>query len=287
MRSFTGVVAIFLPVFLGWYIVMMLFGGVTILSTAFGLTAGAFLLQFTTLKSYTFSCPENTAYLAVNTITKELYVITQGLSFRFPWDKIDDSNKFSLDLRNEDLKTIGETSERGQVAVSIRLSWRPDASSTEQLTKFNALGKPEEAQKKVASALLAAVQAVVNQVTPQFNLDTIRTSTADVKERVVQLLGIGNGQSNMEKRFGVEVDNVEIGDVSPTAETQKVNNLRVKFQVYVQQALEMTRLIPGMQPKQALEALLAADPDSNALKVMGNGFVFPGFGQGGNGGGNP
>lgn len=287
MRSFTGAVAIFLPVFLGWYIVMMLFGGITLLSTIFGLTAGGFFLQFTTLKLFAFSCPENTAYLAVNTITKELYVITQGFSFRFPWDKIDDSNKFSLDLRNEDLKTLGETSERGQVAVSIRLSWRPDASGTEQLAKFNALGKPEEAQKKVASALLAAVQAVVNQVTPQFNLDTIRTSTADVKREVVRLLGIGNGRSQVEKQFGIEVDDVEIGDVSPTAETQKINNLRVKFQVYVQQALEMHRLIPGMQPKQALDALLAADPDSNFLKVMGNGFVFPGFGHGGNGGGNP
>lgn len=287
MRRFIGMVAIFLPVFLGWYIVMMLFGGITLLSTIFGLTAGGFFLQFTTLKLFSFSCPENTAYLAVNTITKELYVVTQGFSFKFPWDKIDDSNKFSLDIPNEEWDIKAETSERGQAVILVRLSWKPDASSVKQLTKFNALGTPEEAEKKVASYLRTAVQRVINEITPQYNLDTIRLSIGEVKEKVVDLLGIGNRKSELEKKYGIEIYDVEIGDISPTAETQKVNNLRVKFQVYVQQALEMTRLIPGMHPKQALEALLAADPDSNALKVMGNGFVFPGFGQGGNGGGNP
>lgn len=273
--SFVGSAIVIVGSLTGWHPVGLVFGFIL----------GALGFVWLGGNLFTFSCPENTVYLAVNTLNKEMYVVSRGFWFRFPWDKIDDSNKFLLDLRQTEVKGApGETKDGAQVKIDVIVAWKPDVRSADALTAFNALGSPKEAQQKVDNAISTAIKRQINLLAPMFDLDEIKgilngpgNGDRSLRERIKRDLGISDDPavvSDLERKFGIDIQDVDVGDATPTDASQKIRDLRLKFRTYIKEAMRMKDEL-NMDPKMALEMLLSADPDSNALKLMGKGFVFP------------
>jgi|GEM_PF-5535940 len=286
MRQFVAILFLILPALLGMLIVGKFLGPFlpVVVIILLAILAGTLMSYYWTLEMVSFVCPENTAYLGVNTLTKGLFTVTQGFSLKYPWDEIDERNKFLLDLRNVICTKEGETTERAIVNVKARISYEPDPSSVELLKAYNSLGNPAEADTKVREAVESILGRVVLEIMPTKTLDNFRNAGAEIQTRLESELKINiPGSSIFETRFGIKIGDLVVEDMtvpkdSPTA---KVNSLVAKLAIYQTKAGEMAAALRISIPK-AFDIILLADPDSQALRIMGQGIGIVQTNPGGN-----
>lgn len=276
MRQFVAITFLILPALLGMLIVGKFLGPFlpVVLTILLAILTGTLMVYYWTLEMASFICPENTAYLGVNSLTKGLFVVTQGFSLKYPWDEVDERNKFLLDLRNVICTKEGETIERAVVNVKVRISYEPDPGSVELLKAYNSLGNTAEADTKVREAVGSVLGRVILEILPTKTLDNFRNAAPEIQIRLESELKINMpGSSIFESRFGIKIGDIVVEDMtvpkdSPTA---KVNALVAKLAIYQTKAGEMAAALGITIPK-AFDIILLADPDSQALRIMGQGI---------------
>lgn len=248
----------------------------------------ATLASFGFVKWLIFQCPEAVAYLGVNSLTKGGFVVTDGLNFKYPWDHVDLSNKYDLNTAPKNFKLSAKTSDGNEIElVEVNTTTLPDLSSATQLKKYNALGEPQtKAEDALKGHLNAKLGGIVTSVASRYSLPDFLKKLAEISGAMYQgvRVEIASG-SSFALRYGINTVDVTIGSIK----LKDTPTLRLvsKLVAYETQAQQMTQN-GSVTYAEAFNLLLSADPDSNALKVMGRSYGFINDpSQGGGQGGNP
>lgn len=240
-----------------------------------------------------FLCPEATAYLVVNQLTKDLRVIEQGFNFKYHWELVEEGNKFDLGIRiGEPYIKQGETEEGGILDVSLRLSWRPDTRSSKALATYNSLGNQKEAEKKVRESLDEEAGKAVLAVMYRYSLTSFRSAADEINREISQALKIGQPEtSRTEEECGIELVLSVVGDISPQkgSATERALGLKARIAIYAASVVILQKANPGMTAEDALNFIAVSDADARAFKVSGDGkgLIFAPEQMGSAKGGNP
>lgn len=251
---------------------------VTGLSLLFALIAGIATFMFTSRKVL-FFCPEATAYLAINIFSGKPFLIKPGAHTVWPWDKVSDSNKFVLTPEVVKEKNKGETRDGGIFDVEVSAWYKPDARSAASLLIYNSLGDPATAKKKIEDNLKARMGSAIIQALKESTLMDVLESSLPLKNLIISDL-IGNPTlptTEIEKKFGIDIDQVIVGDITPDERTAAITRLMAKVQMFGISAKKLAE-VTGQTMEQALDIILQGDPDAKRYGFSGKSPIFAGLG---------
>ncbi|MES2437169.1 MAG: SPFH domain-containing protein [Patescibacteria group bacterium] len=195
--------------------------------------------------------PEGQGLLTLNQFTKKFVIYGQGFSFRFPWETVHEKNHISLQDLTIQVRKISIPTKGAKIYLSFQFSWKPRLSDLDvffQIGGNMAEGVSERFRAIFEEFFTSQIRRIPAEVASNgqmilswlarsvFDIDQDEINLDDPKIRKIyermskyvtldgQQGALRNTRRARERKFGVDMNTVEITDFDFDRDVQEARN---------------------------------------------------------------